>query len=328
MDINPPAPQTFAIPANIPWSHVNERYFAFAAMQPPPLDELALDRRLFIGKGGSARLQSLVEVHPLVTCLPWLFDELFPAVSEADLLDITEAGVFLFMGMLLYDAYQDNQLVDHPSVLLLHQQLTLAALRKLHILFDAQSPFWAYFERYYYDYSQALILEKMHLGQVLAYPLERMYTIASGKVALLKTATTALAVKGQGETYILYMERAIDLLAAALQLGDDIVDWPEDYQRQHYTLPLTRAIPAHYWPAPDLSVEEVGRQFEESVILETLILQVIEWFELASSTVAPLNCREWMAFVEHYLTLTTKYQEAFVARKLLNLLNSTISARP
>lgn len=315
----------FDVPQTVPWIELDRAYFAFAASLPSPLDRLARDRQLFTGKGPSIEFHSLAELHPLVTCVPWFFDHESMAVPRAELLDIAEAGIFLFMGMILHDAYQDKQVIDQPGIPLLYQRLTIASLRKLHGLFESDSPIWTYLDKYFWQYNQALILEREHWGRVQDYPLERMYQIGSGKVALLKTAVTALAIKGRGEKQIKQLEIAIDSLTAAMQLGDDIADWAEDYQSQNYTMPLSRVIPVELWPSPKLSVEEVQRLLDNSFIREQLILQVIEWFQRAQYVVEDLNCPHWIAFVESCLSMTRKYQEAIVAKKLLRTLNSHLA---
>jgi hypothetical protein len=324
-DFQPRGVQLFDVPITVPWTELDRRYFAFAAGLPSALGRLARDRQMFTGKGGSIEFRSLTELHPLVTCLPWLFQEASPTVSQADRLDITEAGIFLCMGMLLHDAYQDKQVIDQPGIPLLHQQLTIAAQRKLRIMFRPDSRFGSYLDKYFQEYTQALMLEKEHCGRVKAYPLELMYQIGSGKVALLKTVVTALATKAQGEKQIEQLETAIDSLTAAMQLGDDITDWAEDYQSQNYTLPLTRVIPVECWPMPDLSLKEVRQRLEDSLVREQLIIQVVEWFQLAQDVVGELNCPHWMAFVESCLLMTRKYQESIVAKKLLRTLNSHLA---
>jgi hypothetical protein len=304
---------------------LDRRYFTFAASLPLPLDRMARDRQIFTGKGISLELKSLAEIHPLVTCLPWLFQEAFPTVLPEDVLHIAEAGMLLSMGMLLHDAYQDNQLNSRPGISLLYVQLIVAAMRKLHELFDAHSLFWSYLDQYFHEYTEALILEKEHWGKVEIYPLELMYKIGCGKVALLKAVVAALAIKGQAEKHLKQLERTIDLLTAAMQLGDDIGDWAEDYQHQNYTLPLTFVIPTEHWPKPNLSVEDVGQCFDNSIILEKLIVQAIEWFQAARTAVEELNCRHWVVFVEGCLRMSRRYQESFVARKLLKVINPRLS---
>src|SRR5579859_3839424 len=315
-----PGTRAFDVPTEIPWAALDRRYFARVAGLPSPLDELAVDRRLFTGKGDAVRFDSLADIHPLVACLPWLFDEAFPAVSISDVLDIAEAGVFLSMGMLLNDVFQDDQLCNRADVPLLHQHLVLMAQRQFGILFESTSRFWSYLDKYTHQYDQALLAHDQHRGMVRAYTLEQMHTIGSGKVALLKTVSTALALKGQGEHHVMRLENAIDSLTAAMQLGDDIVDWADDYQLQNYTFPLTCVIPQANWPAPQLSVEEVGRLFDSSVIRENLVAQVIQWFQLAATIIDELNCPHWAAFVMSCIELSRDYQESIVARKLLRVL--------
>ena len=313
--------QRFDLPSNIPWPELDRRYFAFAASLPTPLDRLACNRQLFTGKGDSISFHSLSELHPLITSLPWLFLDAFPGMSSGDVLDIAEAGIFLSMGMLLQDAEQDQQLDSQPGVSPLHTQLIIAAFRKFHACFEASSSFWSFFDQCVQEYTQALVLEKEHWGKVTEYPLELMYKIGHGKVALLKTIVAALALKGGDKTQIGQLEMAMDFLTAALQLGDDILDWPVDYRTRNFTLPLTWTIPVENWPVPSLTVQELEQLFERSYILEKLIVQVLEWFQSALTVVEELNCSGWMAFVNSCLRMTRNYQESFVARRLLRAIH-------
>jgi hypothetical protein len=306
----------------VPLQELDRRYFSFASRLPEPLNTLACDQQLFRGKGESQPFKSLQDAHPLTVCLPWLFREAFPAVSEPEFLAISEASTFLIMGLLLNDPYLDGQLPHHSGLPLLHQQLNKAALRKFHHLFEAQSPFWSYFDHYTDQYTTALLKEMEYQGNVAAYPKDLMYEIGSGKIALFKAAPTALAVKAKAEELIPKLEEAVDLLGVAMQLCDDIEDWAEDYQRKNYTLPLTLSVPVEQWPNPNLSVEEVGRQLEDSFILERLIAQVIAWFRQALDTVAEIPCPGWVEFVENYLKRAERYQRSLVAKKLLKIMDS------
>ncbi len=318
-----PDSNTLTRPSSVPLQVLDRWYFTFAIGLPPPLNILALDRQLFMGKGESKSISSLQDIYPLATWLPWLFNEAFPRVAEADLLDISEAGTLLILGLLLHDPYLDGQLPPHPAIPLLHQQLHSAALRQFHRLFEAQSPFWSYFDHYLGQYTTALLREMEHRGRVAAYSVEMMYEIGSGKIALFKAVTTALAVQAKAERYISQLEAAVDALGAAMQLADDIEDWAEDYQRKNYTLPLTRVIPSEQWPTPTLSIEEIGQRLEDSIILERLVKQVIEWFHQALDAVAELHCPGWVEFIETYLARAERYQRSLVAKKLLKIMSST-----
>ncbi|MCB0184012.1 MAG: hypothetical protein KDE31_07105, partial [Caldilineaceae bacterium] len=145
-----------------------------------------------------------------------------------------------------------------------------------------------------------------------------------GKVALLKTMTTALALKADAETLISPLEDAVDALAAAMQLADDIEDWVEDYQCRRYTLPLTWAIPEMTGSAPQLAVAEVRQRLDESVILETLVKQIIEWFEDALTSVSTLHASCWIAFVENCLQKTRSYQQTLVAQKVRSIMSGSL----
>lgn len=311
-----------ALPGDVPLDELNRRYFAYTATLEPPLNELALDRQIFVGGGESRPITSLQETHPhLVTCMPWFFNEAFPSVLEPDLLDIAEAGVLLTLALFVQDHCLDGQLSSRPGLPLLHQRLHTAALRKFHMLFEAPSPFWSHFDRYLHQYMAALLQETYnHCGQVTAYSVKEMWQIGIGKVAPLKAVITALALKAGAEAEIPHLDAAIDAMAAAFQLGDDIIDWKVDYRRQNYTLPLTQAIPAEQWSAPTLSVEEVDQRLRKAFILETLSKRAIDWFEQALDAVAHLHCPHWVAFIEERRAVSESYREWLVAQRLIEIL--------
>ncbi len=258
----------------------------------------------------------------MTTALPWLFADAFPTLSEAELLDISEASTLLVMALLLQDHYLDGQLPPYTEIPLLHQHLHSTALQKFFGLFDSGSPFWSYFNRYFLQYATALIDERNHVGQVVEYPLSRAYQLGSGKVALHKVTTTAIALRAGCEHQIPLLENAVDALAAAMQLGDDIEDWKEDYARQRYTLPLTWVIPHELRPVPHLTMSEIVERFEASLILETLVKQTIEWFEEAKRSVIDLPCPTWNTYVDNYLTITKIYQQALVAKTVMKIMSS------
>jgi hypothetical protein len=317
-------PKTLAltIPGCVPLPKVDERYFAFANSLESPLNTLALDQSLFMGKGHSIACTSLKDVHPLATSLPWLFAQAFPTLSEAEILDISEASTLLIMAVLLQDPYLDGQLPPYPGIPLLHEHLHTAALQKFFQLFDSQSSFWTYFKRYFFQYTTALTEERIHVGRMADYSLQQAYEIGSGKMALHKATTTAMALKAGAEGHIPILENALDALYAAMQLADDIADWKEDYERNRYTLPLTWVISSHFWPLPSLTLTEINERFEASLILEILVKQAIEWFQQAKDIVADMSCANWNNYVDNYQTITRAYQQSLVAKKVLKIMSS------
>lgn len=311
-----------ALPNDVPLGELDKRYFAYVATLEPPLNELALDRRVFVGGGEPRPMVSLQETHPhLVTCIPWFFNEAFPSVLESDLLDIAEAGVLLILALFVQDHCLDGQLPSHPGLPLLHQRLHTASLRKFHTLFEASSPFWSHFDHYLNQYMAALLQEACsHCGQVTTYSLEKMWQIGVGKIAPLKTVTTALALRAGAEAEIPNLDAAIDAMAASFQLGDDIMDWKDDYRRQNYTLPLTQAIPVEQWPIPTLSMKEVDQRLKNALILETLSKQAIDWLEQALNAVAHLYCPHWVAFIEERRAVSESHREWLVAQRLIEII--------
>ena len=310
----------YTIPPSIPWLDLNQSFFAFAAALPSLLSGIAVDSRLYSGKSNGKILVSLKEVHPLVTCLPWLFREAFHSLKNEDLLAIGEASQLLFLAMLLNDADEDGQLPDTFHSKQIHQHLTNGALSRFKQLFATDSNFWVYFDEYFQLYSKALIANRQHQGQLLPYSLEEMYKIASGKVALFKVIPAGLAVLSGNENLISSFNLAVDSLMAALQLGDDILDWREDYCRKNYTLPLALVIPSELRPQPNLDVEEIGMLFEQATVLEHLLIQTKQWLHNAQDAISELNCMGWSKFVESCQVMTSNYHRNYVMKKVASLM--------
>ena len=109
-------------------------------------------------------------------------------------------------------------------------------------------------------------------------------------------------------------------MAASFQLGDDIMDWKDDYRRQNYTLPLTQAIPVEQWPIPTLSMKEVDQRLKNALILETLSKQAIDWLEQALNAVAHLYCPHWVAFIEERRAVSESHREWLVAQRLIEII--------
>lgn len=313
--------EALIFPNNLPLACLDKRYFRFVATLPASFQRLACNPQLFTGKEAAQPFQSLRELHPLITSIPWLFADAFPAVSEAALLDIGEAGMYLSLAMLIQDYDLDGQLPTDVRIRLLQQRLHTTALLKFQRLFSQQADFWSCFEQYLSQYQQALVDEQTHHHQVSAYSTESMLAIGSGKVALFKAITTALALKGHRTDCIPQLNTALDRLTAALQLGDDIEDWADDYQAQNYTFPLTQVIPPSQWPHPTLSTAEIKDRFQKTVILERLLQQVQTWFQQALDATAGLSCSQWVTLVEHCLNLSQNYHRALLAQKLIHLIN-------
>jgi len=308
------------MPANMPMRELDRRYFAYAAMLAHPLDTLAIDRRLIRPQLPAQPIGSLNEIHPLVTCIPWLFDEIFPDLSSTELLDLAEAGTLLLLGLFLQDQLIDGHVAPQPSVLLLRQQLYHDALRRFQCLFESDSPFWSQFDQYGRQCVAAHLEELQRRRYVSAYSPEEMYRIGSGKVALLKVIPTAMAIKAHADERIPQLANALDSLAAALQLADDLLDWEQDYARGYYTWPLAEALAAERQEHSQLMKDDISERFQHSVIIETLLQQTIEWFQQAIIVLADLRCTEWVAFVNYRLALIDHYRQAYIARKLLRTL--------
>lgn len=179
---------------------------------------------------------------------PLLFYPAFPAVSLAQLRELSRCGSYLFDYVLCLDELLDCASSDRSGAVLLGGALQREALSGLSALFPPDSEFWPHFDRYYAQFCRAVLAEEaQHRQLVRPYSERELTMICAGKAAMAKGCLAALATLGGDDGPLARLEASHDAFYVGFQLADDLADWRVDYQRRHYTSLLTHAFLAAGW---------------------------------------------------------------------------------
>ncbi|MFE9883311.1 hypothetical protein [Streptomyces sp. NPDC005784] len=234
---------------------------------------------------------------------PLLFYTSFPDVSLAQLRALSTSGSYLFDYVLTLDEVLDRPSSCTGGSLLLGAALHREALHGLHTLLPPGSPFWGHFDRYFEHFCQAVLREEArHRGLLQPYPREELELVYSGKSAIAKACLAALAVLGGDERPLAWLEASHDSYYVAFQLADDLTDWRIDYERGHYSYPLTLAFLRAGWQRRVESgdrppVPEVAELLARQGVVEEIRTLALEYLDRASGTVESMTDGSWPAAI-------------------------------
>nr|AXL05611.1 hypothetical protein AUK03_00835 [uncultured bacterium]AXL05627.1 hypothetical protein AUK03_00835 [uncultured bacterium] len=235
---------------------------------------------------------------------PLLFYTSFPGVSLSQLRSLSTAGSYLFDHVLCLDDLLDRQSEDHDGTVLQGDELYREALTRLAALFPPDSPFWTHVDRYHAHFTQAVLRESMRHRHILRpYPTPELELIYSGKAAVAKMCLAALAVLGDDTGSLTALEASHDAFYVGFQLADDLDDWRIDYERAHYTYPLSVALLRAGWRERVESrnrptAVEVGELLDTSGVAEETRALAMTYLDRAGQTVATMPKGSWFAAIQ------------------------------
>jgi hypothetical protein len=288
-------------------SELDRRYQAFVETLPPRQLQLATDRKIAAGGDLSTPLKTVAELGVVISG-PWIFRDTFPRLSEEQLLELGEAGVFLMLTVVLRDHLADGQLPATPDAVELQQRLMTKARHTFRSSVGNQPIFWQRFEAYEQQVLSALQLEARYRASPgEAYDLRTAWLIGAGKSALAKAIPCAMAALCEAMPRLVPLEHSIDALAAGRQLLDDVVDWQEDLARGHYTFPLAQAVSRLEEVGEVISFQAIESIISNSTILEDALTQVRAWYHRALTKIERIPCQTWADFVNYSVAECTWY---------------------
>ncbi|MFD0078173.1 hypothetical protein ACFVIY_37725 [Streptomyces sp. NPDC127166] len=234
---------------------------------------------------------------------PLLFYTSFPDVSLAQLRALSLSGSHLFDYVLTLDEVLDRPSSCAGGSLLLGSLLQREALHGLYTLLPPGSSFWSHFDRYFEHFCQAVLREEArHRGLLQPYPRDELELVYSGKSAIAKACLAALAVLGGNERPLAGLEASHDSYYVAFQLADDLADWRIDYERGHYSYPLTVAFLRAGWqrrvesgerpPAP-----EVAELIAREGVIEEIRGLALDHLDQAAGAVDRISDGSWHAAI-------------------------------
>lgn len=240
---------------------------------------------------------------------PWLFLEVFPGIDRVQLGELCFVAQLGAESLVQMDKVIDGHLGPTSEVMLavvlLGGQYKLAeSVRRLAGIIDGKSPFWSRFDELFREYIY-ITLEEKTMRSLEIPSQEEMERLGSGKAALSKTITAAMAEISGRRDLLPALDKSQDLFSTGYQLYDDVRDWRWDYENGQSSYLLKRAfkelgITDEYEISGARSVgpDELGRRlFSADIIPDTLDL-ASNYFRRAEDVATGTGCGRWASWIK------------------------------
>ncbi len=241
------------------------------AKMSPALQTLACDTHVLRHTKESHRITSTSEVLSSEYLLvARLLNDIFPA-SEEQYRTLSYAYMLGLISYVLLDNMVDNQVSDEPLTVLVQQHVAVAEKECLGRLFESSHPFWAEYHQNLRAIYNALALENECVSRYHApYTYAVMREVAAGKGSHYHTICYALGSLSGKQAYVPVLKSVYEALNYSDQLGDDAVDWADDFQLKRATFPVMKVAELENIPVAD--VFALGANFVEDRLLRNGVL--------------------------------------------------------
>jgi len=244
---------------------------------------------------------------PLHAYYPLLFSTAFPEVHKDLVRKLCWMERIYTEHLLAYDRILDQTERFDPLMLFMAHLKQMHGLRDLYVFFAHSHPFWSTFQECYLHAWKAILQERLHhFHRILPYDVSEFEYIATGKTALCKVFSLALAFLSGRVTLDGIVSSSLDGHHMGLILLDDLEDWKEDYVRGHFTFPLTRLILENDLRESVLNgrkppVEAVGRILYRTGIADEQVRQAEVCFQRAVECAHGVELPLWIEFNREYI---------------------------
>jgi hypothetical protein len=229
---------------------------------------------------------------------PLLFIDSPRDYPKEALTKLCEIAVLCLDICLFEDKTLDEQIVPEDFLLYSKIYSDRYFIRLLATVVNHNDIFWQYYERYYYEYVNAVMAErKNHFSVLNNYEFHEFIKIAKGKPALAKIIPAAISSLDNSFETISAYEMAMDELSIALQLFDDLKDWKEDLRKGRYSWLLTRIITEHNLPQSTSEKEVSQILFKGEYDIQQLHL-ANQYFE--NSIIKSPGTSSWVRYVRYF----------------------------
>ncbi len=238
---------------------------------------------------------------------PWLFSEVFPGIGREQLDELCIVAQLGAESLIQMDKVMDGHLGPTSEVMLaviiLGGQYKLAeSIRRLARIIDGKSLFWGRFNDLFREYIHVTLEEKaMRSPEVPT--LDKMERLGSGKAALSKTITAAMAEISRKGDILPALDRSQDLFSIGYQLYDDVRDWRWDYENGQGSYILKRAfkelgIGEEIAGGRTMDSKELGmRLYSTDIVPDTLDL-ASGYLSQAEEAALPIGCFRWVSWIQ------------------------------
>lgn len=218
---------------------------------------------------------------------PYLFYSDY-SLSEDIMTKLCIMSVMCLDFCLFSDKMFDQQITVSQE-LYYHKILVYQSFIKNMLQFDHKIQVEDYYNKYYQEYVCGVREEEKHFNSTTHYSWEEFMMIAKGKQALAKIIPAIMGIQLKNVDKISKYEQAMDSLAVASQLYDDLCDWKEDFRMKRMS-----------WMLHDiLEQNHLDWNCEEKKICELLHLNNYDLLVLEK---ANQLCEEAMLVVGHNST--------------------------
>ncbi len=240
-----------------------------------------------------------------------LFLSIFPDLSQNFLIKLGKAADYYLFSLLITDNILDNKsaLVSKNS-LILSFLLRERALHLMYQLFDHNSIYWEYFDTHYKEYVYSFQLEgKYRFDEIQEMSIKEMEAIYTGKSAMAKAVSSALAIKSGQTQHIPVLEKSIENFYIAKTLKDDVNDWKEDFKNKQYTYILSNVIVKNNLNVSTLTLELLGKYVFFTREAEQILELALEYYKKALEIVTPDQYITWKGKISHDIQTTLNLKE-------------------
>lgn len=245
--------------------------------------------------------------------MPFWFENTFKLKEEYSYI-IALGNCFALLYFMAQDEIYDNKNDDTIDILIpLSNLFYLDFISCYRKLFNSESYFWVYFNKYIQEWAISITWEKKeHYKKANDYSEEDLITL-SRKASPLKIPYTAICFLTNHKDYINNFEDMVDYDQAAYQMVDDWFDWKKDIKNSSYTYLLVEAYKYCNLETP-LMLEEihVNKAIYFGNIMDKIIKKALHFLDLANESISKIN----IPYLKIYLE-----QE----KKLCNSIASSIS---
>ncbi|HWQ18276.1 MAG TPA: hypothetical protein VN455_00740 [Methanotrichaceae archaeon] len=236
---------------------------------------------------------------------PWLFSEVFPGIGREQLDELCVVAQLGAESLIQMDRVIDGHLSPTSEVVLamvlLGGQYKLAeSIRRLAKIIDGKSPFWSRFDDLFIEYIH-MTLEEKAMRSPEVPTLDEIERLGSGKAALSKTITAAMAEISGRKDLLPALDRSQDLFSTGYQLYDDVMDWRWDYENGQSSYLLKRAfkelgIGDEIAQGKAMDSKELGKRLYSTDIVPDTLDIASDYISRAEETAIRIGCSRWVSW--------------------------------
>ena len=309
---------------------LNQRYLGFVNELPDPLKRVALNRETYMGEEFLGSFSGPGEMNPFMTCTPWLFWETFQVLEDDLFLDIAEAGAYYALAMVVMDHLVDGHYDQRESIAVFHQALHERSHACFRRIFAHEVAFWDEFARFSNLHLDGLSAELNSREGPELIDEDTFKRISRGKVSPIAVTILALSIASDQAELIKPIFQSLCAVAFGTQMLDDIGDWQDDIETEHWTYFNALVSMSHRRDGSIARTIDECCDFIEREWLDIIYLdQVIAWLGEGLTPIKHIACKGWKSYIYYYLDFAQEKRDLAASKRALAIIEPLVkSERP